>query len=86
MLTCRWCPENDDGEFLDEMCGQPARWVSCRLAHGEPVCDEHRCRCREPLLTTRQDRLGTTVTWVDQEVAYVTTGEALLAVTRLWRL
>lgn len=86
MQTCRWCPENDDGDLLDQPCGRPARWIACCPVRDCPVCDDHRCRCSEPLLTTHQEGRGTSVSWTDQEVAYVTSREALLGVVRLWRL
>lgn len=55
--TCEyreWLPD-DEGQPTGPVCGRPARWFSCAEYIDQPVCDEHRCRCRKPIATNRTD-------------------------------
>lgn len=55
--TCEyreWLPD-DDEQPTGPVCKQPARWYSCVDYIDQPVCDEHRCRCRKPITTDTTD-------------------------------
>lgn len=89
--TCRWCPEDDDGNLIDRPCGRPARWLSCVPCRSTPTCDEHRCRCRTPLFHFFVEGSGLCIAKVTDDgsfevVAYTVTEAARDGAVRLLSL